>query len=565
MPTGAEIFLNSLKKEGVDTIFGYPGGVVLPIYDALYGETDIRHILIRHEGAGVHMADGYSRASGKVGTVLVTSGPAATNTVTGIATAYMDSIPLVIITGQVSTHLIGNDAFQEVDTVGITRPCTKHSYLVKSVKDLPRIIKEAYYVASSGRPGPVVVDLPKDVSQAVWENPIYPEKVHFRGYNPVTRGHPMQIRRLVEEILKAERPVFYVGGGVILSNGSEELRALIDYLQAPVTMTLMALGAYPGNSPLSLGMLGMHGSYATNMAVTYSDLLIAIGARFDDRVTGKLEKFAPRAKIAHIDIDPSSISKNVKVDIPIVGDARIVLQQILKELEGRKGEVEKFRERIRPFWDQIRTWQKEHPLAYQDSETEIKPQKVVELLWELTQGDAILTGDVGQHQMWVAQFYPFTQPRTWINSGGLGAMGYGFPAAIGAKIARPDKKVIAVTGDGGFLMNMQELATVAQYQIPVTTVIINNFYLGMVRQWQEIFYEKRYSHSDLSVMPDFVKLAESFGIKGMVVNRPKDLYPALKEALHSEEPIVLDIHVAREENVYPMVPAGKGLDEMLLA
>lgn len=567
MPTGAEIFVEALKREGVDTIFGYPGGVVLKLYDQLYDEQEIRHILIRHELAGTHMADGYARASGKVGVALVTSGPAATNTVTGLANAYMDSIPIVVFTGQVATHLIGNDAFQEVDTIGITRPCTKHNYLVKDPRDLPRVIKEAFYVARSGRPGPVVVDLPKDVSQAVLEpeEVHWPEQVSFRGYKPVTRGHPAQVRKLADAILKAKRPVFYVGGGVILSNAAEELRRLIDLLNAPITMTLMGLGAYPGTSPNSLGMLGMHGSYATNMAVTYCDLLIAIGARFDDRVTGKIEKFAPKATIAHVDIDPASISKNVKVDIPIVGDAREVMRQLLRELEERKEEVGKFREELRPWWEQIRTWQKEHPLTYVDSSSEIKPQKVVETLWELTQGEAIITADVGQHQMWVAQFYPFTRPRSWINSGGLGAMGFGFPAAIGAKVACPDRTVISVNGDGGILMNIQELATCVQYQIPVVVVIINNFYLGMVRQWQEIFYRKRYSHSALEVMPDFVKLADAFGAVGMTVHRPGELKEALKEAMALNRPVIVDVHVAREENVYPMVPAGAGLDEMLLA
>jgi acetolactate synthase-1/2/3 large subunit len=567
MPTGAEIFIEALKREGVDTIFGYPGGVVLKLYDQLYDEPSIRHILIRHEQAGTHMADGYARASGKVGVALVTSGPAATNTVTGLANAYMDSIPIVVFTGQVATSLIGNDAFQEVDTIGITRPITKHNYLVKDPRDLPRIIKEAFYVARSGRPGPVVVDLPKDVSMAVLEpeEVHWPETVRFRGYRPVLKGHPSQVRKLVDAFLKAERPVFYIGGGVILSNASEELRELIDLLGAPITMTLMGLGAYPGTSPYSLGMLGMHGSYATNMAVTYCDLLVAIGARFDDRVTGKIEKFAPKALIAHIDIDPSSISKNVKVDIPIVGDAREVLRQILAELRARPEEVRAFSERIKPWWDQIRTWQKEHPLTYTDSSLEIKPQKVVEVIWELTRGDAIITADVGQHQMWVAQFYPFTRPRSWINSGGLGAMGFGFPAAIGAKVACPDRVVISVNGDGGILMNIQELATCLQYEIPVVVVIINNFYLGMVRQWQEIFYRKRYSHSSLEVMPDFVKLADAFGAVGMTVKKPGELKEALREAIALHRPVIVDVHVAREENVYPMVPAGAGLDEMLLA
>jgi len=566
--TGAEILLQALRREGVDTVFGYPGGVVLKIYDAFFDEQEIQHYLVRHEQAAVHMADGYARSTGKVGVALVTSGPAATNTVTGLATANLDSIPIVVITGQVPTQLIGNDAFQEVDIVGITRPCTKHNYLVQDIRDLPRIIKEAFAVAATGRPGPVLVDLPKNVSVGDIdpEELVWPEEPAFRGYHPVTHGHPAQVKRLADALLASSRPVFYVGGGAILANASDELCPLIEQLNVPITQTLMGLGTYPMDGPASLGMLGMHGTYTANMAVQQSDLLVSIGARFDDRVTGNLEHFAPNAEIAHIDVDPASISKNVDVSIPIVGDVREVMGQLRKALQGREQEVEQLQMRQDPWWAQIREWQQRHPLTYEpSSDSEIKPQHVIELLAELTGGDAIVSADVGQHQMWVAQFFPFREPRTWLNSGGLGTMGYGFPAAVGAKVAHPNKTVISVNGDGGILMNIQEVATCVQYDIPVVVVVINNFYLGMVRQWQQIFFNRRYSQSEMFAMPDFVQLAKSFGAEGMTIRDIEALRPGLEKALAANKPVFVDVHVAREENVYPMVPAGAALDEMLLA
>ncbi len=560
--TGAEILIESLKKEGVEVIFGYPGGAVLNIYDEIY-KSDFRHILVRHEQGAVHAADGYARSSGKVGVCLVTSGPGATNTVTGLATAYMDSVPLVVFTGQVPTLLIGNDAFQEADIVGITRSCTKHNYLVKDVKDLARIIKEAFYIAASGRPGPVLVDLPKNVILDSTEY-AYPEEIDIRGYHPTYTGHIYQIKRALDLIYKAKRPVTYVGGGVIISDAAEALYQFITTLGIPVTMTLMGLGAFPIRHPLSLGMLGMHGTFQANMAISESDLVIAIGARFDDRVTGKVDEFAPNAKIIHIDIDPTSISKNIKVDIPIVGDCKKVLQSLLKEIVAREEETEKIEGRIKPWLEQIEKWRGKHALAYEQEDV-IKPQYVVEKLGELTKGEAIIATEVGQNQMWAAQFYEFNKPRTFLTSGGLGTMGYGLPAAIGAQVANPDKTVIDIAGDGSIQMNIQELATAVQYNLPVKVVILNNAYLGMVRQWQELFFDRRYSYTCMEkIAPDFVKLAEAYGAAGFRIEKIKDVEPILKEALAVKGPAMVDVIVEKFEGVYPMVPAGASLKQMLL-
>lgn len=561
--TGAQIFIESLIKEGVDTIFGFPGGAVLPVYDALYGVTALRHILVRHEQGAVHMADGYARATGKPGVVVVTSGPGATNTVTGIATAYMDSIPVVVFTGQVPTALIGNDAFQEADIVGITRPCTKHNYLVKDIKDLTRIIKEAFHIATTGRPGPVLVDLPKDVLSALHEFK-YPEGVELRSYKPTYEGHPGQIKRAIELIFKSKRPLIYTGGGIILSNASEELTHFAGKLNIPVTNTLMGLGGFPGTHSLFLGMLGMHGTYCANMAVTNTDCLIAIGARFDDRVTGKIDEFAPYAKIIHVDIDPTSISKNVKVDIPIVGDVKLVLKDMLKHIDETKG-LKAYKESTNEWHGQIKNWAETHRLSYKYDDKKIKPQHVIERIFELTKGKAIITTEVGQNQMWAAQFYKFDKPRTFLTSGGLGTMGFGFPAAIGAQVAFPDKIVIDIAGDGSIQMNIQELATAVQYKLPVKVAILNNKFLGMVRQWQEFFYEKRYSHTCISVAPDFVKLAEAYGAVGLRATKPEEVDPVIKEALTvKSKPVLMDFVVDPEEDVYPMVPAGQPLNKMLL-
>jgi len=558
--TGSQIIIECLKKEGVEVIFNYPGGAVLPLFDEL-AHAPFQKILVRHEQAAVHAADGYARASGKVGVVLVTSGPGATNTVTGVATAYMDSIPIVVLTGQIPTYLIGNDAFQEADIVGITRPCTKHNYLVKDIKELSRIIKEAFYIARSGRPGPVLVDLPKDILVESTEFK-YPEKVTIRGYRPVYEGHPGQIQRAVALILKSKKPVFYVGGGVISSNASKELFHLVEMLGIPVTMTLMGLGAFPGNHPLSLGMLGMHGTYRANMAVMESDLLIAVGARFDDRVTGKVESFAPQAKVIHIDIDPTSISKNVKVDLPIVGDCKRILGKIIALLE--KEDTHSYREGLQKWRRQIENWKAIYDLSYRQ-EGMIKPQFVIEKIYELTQGEAIISTEVGQNQMWTAQYFPFMKPRTLLTSGGLGTMGYGFPAAIGAQIAFPNRLVINISGDGSFQMNSQELATAVQYRLPVKVAILNNGCLGMVRQWQEFFYEKRYVCSSLEgISPDFVKLAEAYGAVGLRATQPEEVVPILKKAFSIREPVVIDFVIDPCENVYPMVPAGEPLNQMRL-
>ena len=557
--TGAEIFLESLKREKVDTLFCYPGGVVLKIFDVLYEQKDIRLILPRHEQGGVHMADGYARSTGKVGVALVTSGPGATNVVTGLATAYMDSIPIVVFTGQVPTALIGNDAFQEADIVGITRPCTKYNYLVKDVKDIAKTIKEAFYLAASGRPGPVLVDLPRDVvtNKAEFH---YPEKAEIRSYNPTLFGNKWQIKQAAEAIAKAKKPVAYIGGGVVSSNAAPEILEFAETTRIPVTMTLMGLGGFPGTHPLSLGMLGMHGTYYANMSIHNSDLIVAIGARFDDRVTGKVEAFAPDAKIIHIDIDPTSIRKNVRVDIPIVGDVKNVMVDLNKELRAIKEPWDA----IRKSWlKQIDAWREERPLTYEHSDDIIKPQFVVEKIYEVTKGDAILVTDVGQHQMWAAQFYKIDKPRTWLSSGGLGTMGYGFPAAIGAKIAHPDKTVISISGDGSIQMNIQELATVVENHVPVKVAILNNRYLGMVRQWQELFYSERYSSTDLGSTPDFVKLAEAYGAVGLRAEKPSEVVPVLKEALKVKQPVFMDFVVDRYEKVFPMVPAGAAIHEMI--
>lgn len=550
--TGAEILIESLVKEGVEVIFGYPGGATLPIYDVLY-DTPIKHILVRHEQGAAHMADGYARATGKVGVCMATSGPGATNLVTGIATAYMDSIPIVAITGQVPTAVIGNDAFQEADITGITRPITKHNYLVKDVKDLAYVIKEGFYIASSGRPGPVLIDIPKDVQVASCEYN-YPKEIKIRSYNPTYNGHIGQIKKVAEAIQNSRFPVIYAGGGVIISNASKELIKLAETTNIPVTTTLLGLGSFPGTHPLSLGMLGMHGTRYANYAVTECDLLIGIGARFDDRVTGKLSDFAPKAKIIHIDIDPTSISKSVEVDIPIVGDVKNVLAELNK--------IVKKKENIKPWIDKIEKWKKEYPLSYKQDKKEIKPQFVIEEIYRITKGDAIIATEVGQNQMWSAQFYKFTKPRTFLSSGGLGTMGYGFPASIGAKVGCPDKIVFDIAGDGSFQMNLQQLATAVQYKIAVKIAIINNGFLGMVRQWQELFYKKRYSQTQL-YNPDFVKIAWAFGAEGIRVTKPEEVGPAIKKAIKLPLPVVIDFHVAPEENVFPMVPVGSPISEMI--
>ncbi len=558
--TGSQIIIECLKKEGVDTLFYYPGGAVLPLFDEFIN-APFRQILVRHEQAAVHAADGYARATGKVGVAVVTSGPGATNTVTGIATAYMDSIPILVLTGQIPTLLIGNDAFQEADIIGITRPCTKHNYLVKDIKDLGPTLKKAFYVARSGRPGPVLVDLPKDVMASSAEFK-YPDKVFIRGYQPTYEGHPGQIKRAVDLILKSKRPVLYAGGGIILSNAAKELTLFAEKLGIPVTMTLMGLGCFPGNHPLSLGMLGMHGTYRANMAVMESDLLLAIGARFDDRVTGKIESFAPHAKVIHIDIDPTSISKNVKVDLPIVGDCKNVLSKILSLFEEE--DTDSFRLSLGKWYQSIERWKNIHDMNYQQGEI-IKPQYVVEKIYELTKGEAIITTEVGQNQMWTAQYYHFIKPRTLLTSGGLGTMGYGFPAAMGAQVAFPDKLVIDIAGDGSFQMNSQELAVVVQYQLPVKVAILNNGYLGMVRQWQEFFYGKRYASVSLEgISPDFVKLAEAYGAVGLRATRPEEVVPILQQAFSTKKPVIIDFVVDPEENVYPMVAAGEPLNQMRL-
>jgi acetolactate synthase-1/2/3 large subunit len=561
---GARILLECLKLEGVDTVFGYPGGTVINLYDELFSFKEIHHILPRHEQAGVHAADGYARASGKVGVAIATSGPGATNTITGIATAYMDSIPLVIITGQVPTALIGNDAFQEVDIIGITRPCTKHNFLVKDVKDLAGIVKKAFYIARSGRPGPVLIDFPKDVQIAVTEFK-YPDTVDIRGYKPTIEGHPRQVEKAVMMMLAASKPVIYVGGGAILGNAAAELTELARALNVPVTTTLMGLGSFPEDDPLSLGLLGMHGSYYANMGVSNADLLVAVGARFDDRVTGKIATFAPHAKIIHIDVDPTSIKKNVRVDLPIVGEVKGVLARMLKVLEEHKDKKKVFKANVSPWLDEIAGWKKKHPMSFKQSSTIIKPQFVIQKLRELSDTNAIIATDVGQHQMWTAQFFGFTQPRTLLSSGGLGTMGFGLPAAMGAQAAFPGRQVIAVCGDGGFQMNMQELATLVQNRLPVKICILNNNFLGMVRQWQELFFDKRYSQTCMELPIDFIKLAEAFGAKGFQATKPDEVEAVIRKGFTTPGPVIMEFKVAREEKVLPMVPGGASLTEMVLA
>jgi acetolactate synthase-1/2/3 large subunit len=561
--TGAEIVLRCLQEEGVEHVFGYPGGAVLFIYDEFFKQDKVKHILTRHEQGAVHAADGYSRSTRKVGVALVTSGPGATNAVTGIATAYMDSIPMVIISGQVPTPAIGQDAFQEVDTVGITRPCVKHNFLVKDVKDIAPTIKKAFYLASTGRPGPVLVDIPKDITQHKAEF-IYPESVSLRSYNPVTKGHPGQIRRAIQLILEAKRPMVYTGGGVTLSNSAEELAQFVKLMGFPCTNTLMGLGGYPATDRQFLGMLGMHGTYEANMAMQECDVLIAIGARFDDRVIGNPDHFFNSSrKIIHIDIDPSSISKRVKVDVPIVGNVKDVLQEMLKVLNSSRERADS--EALAAWWTQIEEWRSRDCLKFDRQSMLIKPQLVVEKLFEVTAGDAFVTSDVGQHQMWAAQFYKFDKPRRWINSGGLGTMGFGLPAAMGVQMANPDAKVACITGEGSIQMCIQELSTCKQYNLPVKIIALNNRYLGMVRQWQEFFHGNRYSESYMDALPDFVKLAEAYGHVGMRIEKPEDVEGALKEAFDLKDRLVfMDFVTDQTENVFPMVPGGKGLNEMIL-
>jgi len=561
--SGAEIFVEALRHEGVKTVFGLPGGVVLKIFDVLCQQKDIELVLTRHEQGAAHMAEGYAKATGRAGVVLVTSGPGMTNIVTGLADAYMDSVPLVAFTGQVSTNLIGNDAFQEADNVGISRPCTKHNVLVKDVHDLAQTIKEAFYIATSGRPGPVLVDIPKDVSTERAEFK-YPDKVSLRGYNPTITGNKHQIKQAAEEIMKARKPMMYVGGGAIFSDAADEIRELAEITQIPVTMTLMGLGSFPGTHPLSLGMLGMHGGYWTNMAMHHADLLIAVGARFDDRVTGKLSEFCPEARVIHIDIDPTSIKKTFHAHIPIVGDVRAVLRQMnvmLRSMDGNQAEMKGLRG---PWLKQVAEWKRSHPLTYRQDDKTNKPQFVIEKLYELTKHEAIVATDVGQHQMWAAQYFKGTKPRTWLTSGGLGTMGFGFPAAIGAQKAFPDKMVVCITSEGSFQMNLQELATAAEHKLPIKIVLLNNRCHGMVRQWQDLFYEGRYSASQLGKIPDFVKLAEAYGILGLRAAKPAEVEAVLKEGLKHKGPVLMDIETDPYENCYPMIPAGGAHHEMML-
>ncbi len=558
--TGCQIILESLKKEGIDTIFGYPGGAVLDLYNELTNHPEINHILVRHEQGAAHAADGYARATGKVGVCLVTSGPGATNAVTGIATAYSDSIPMVVLTGQVHTHLIGNDAFQEVDIIGITRTCTKHNFLVKDISKLAITIKQAFHLARSGRPGPVLIDLPKDMMNQKIEFD-YPESVYMRSYNPTIKPNPHQIRKACDFILKAKAPLILVGGGAIIANASEEIKELAGKYSIPVTSSLMGLGAFPGDEKLFLGMVGMHGTYASNHAISNSDVIIAVGARFADRVTGSVKTFAKKAKIIHIDIDPTSIRKNIAVDVPVVGDCKEALKELLENLNEKTSDV---KPDYSSWIDQVSAWKKEVPLTYHKSKTEIKPQEVIEVLQKITKGNAIYTTEVGQNQMWAAQFLNITEPRTFLTSGGLGTMGYGLPAAIGAQCAFPDKLVIDIAGDGSIQMNIQELMTAVSQKLPVKILILNNSYLGMVRQWQELFYKKNYSATPMKDQPNFKLLAEAYGAEGYEITNKEDLAETLKKALASPNPAIIDVKVSEEENVYPMVPAGGALNEMLL-
>ncbi len=548
---GAQILIECLKKENVEVIFGYPGGQVLPLFDCLY-DAGIRFILTRHEQAAAHAADGFARASGKVGLCIATSGPGATNLTTGLATAFMDSIPVVAITGQVKSHLIGNDAFQEADVTGITRSITKHNYLVKDIKELARTVREAFYIASTGRPGPVLIDVPSDIQAADAEF-IWPANVEIRGYNPTYIAHRGQIKKAAKLIQKAKKPVLYVGGGVVISGASAEILQLAETLQIPVTTTLLGLGAFPSEHSLSLGMLGMHGTAYANHAIMDSDLIIAVGARFDDRVTGRVDTFAPNAKVIHIDIDPTSISKNIHVHVPIVADAKDALAQLFDVVKAPD---------TKDWLKKIDSWKKKYPLSYKKDAAKLKPQYIIEEIYQVTNGEAIITTEVGQNQMWAAQWYKYSKPRTFLSSGGLGTMGYGFPAAIGAKIARPEKTVFDIAGDGSIQMNIQELATAVENKIPVKVAILNNCYLGMVRQWQELFYNKRYSYTKLC-NPDFVKLAESYGAVGIKVTKKEEVRPALEKAVNTDKVVFLDFHIEEEENVFPMVPAGQAINQML--
>lgn len=549
---GAQILIECLKREGVEVVFGYPGGQVLPLFDKIYDANFLKFILVRHEQGAAHAADGYARATGKVGVCIATSGPGATNLVTGIANAYMDSIPMVAITGQVKTFLIGNDAFQEADITGITRPVTKHNYLVKDVKDLARIMREAFYIASTGRPGPVLIDIPSDVQLADTEF-IWPEDIKIRSYNPTYFGHPGQIKKAAKLISASKRPIIYAGGGVITSSAHKELRKLAEKIKAPLTWTLMGIGAFPAEHELSLGMLGMHGTAYANHSIMGSDLIIAIGARFDDRVTGRLDVFAPDAKVIHIDIDPSSISKNVRVDVPIVGDAKNILGELLEQIEKNPDTAD--------WLKTVEAWKKKHPMKYKDDD-KLRPQYVIQQLYEITKGNAIITTEVGQNQMWAAQWYKYKNPRSFISSGGLGTMGFGFPAAMGAKLGCPQETVIDIAGDGSIQMNIQELGTCVCNKINVKVFILNNGYLGMVRQWQELFYKKRYSQVCIS-SPDFVKLAQSYGAVGINVTKKEEVRPAIEKALATDNVVFVDFHVEEEENVYPMVPAGEAINNII--
>ncbi|OQK16933.1 acetolactate synthase 3 catalytic subunit [Methyloprofundus sedimenti] len=562
--SGGQIVVQCLKDEGVEFLFGYPGGAVLHLYDAIFHQKDVKHILVRHEQGATHAADAYARATGKPGVVLVTSGPGATNAVTGIATAYMDSIPMVVISGQVPCAVIGSDAFQEVDMVGITRPCVKHNFLVKDVNDIAETLKKAFYVATTGRPGPVVVDIPKDITDPNIKVPYkYPKKIKMRSYCPATKGHPGQIKKAVDLILNAQRPMIYSGGGVVLGNASAELTELTQMLNFPITNTLMGLGAYPATNKQFVGMLGMHGTYEANLGMHESDVILAIGVRFDDRVTGKLAEFCPHATIIHIDIDPASISKTVKVEVPIVGDVKLVLEQMLDVLKEHKKRPSK--KALEAWWSQIDQWREAKCLEFDRDSDLIKPQAVVEQLYEVTKGNAYITSDVGQHQMFAAQFYPFDKPRRWINSGGLGTMGFGLPAAIGVKLAFPDADVACITGEASIQMCIQELSTALQYKTPIKIINLNNRYMGMVRQWQEFSYESRYSHSYMDTIPDFVTLAEAYGHVGIRVEKPEDVKPALEKAFAMKDRTVfIDFITDRTENVYPMIESGKGHQEMTL-
>ncbi len=562
--TGSEIFVEALKREGVKTIFGIPGGVVLKLFDVLHQQNDVEVVLTRHEQGAIHMAEGYAKATGKAGVALVTSGPGMTNIVTGLADAMMDSVPLVAFTGQVPTSLIGNDAFQEADNIGISRPCTKHNVLVKDVKDLATVIKEAFYIANTGRPGPVLVDIPKDVTTESADFH-YPDKVSLRGYRPTVSGNRFQIKQAAGEILKAKRPVIYVGGGAVFSGASNEVRELADLTQVPVTMTVMGLGSFPGTHPLCMGMLGMHGTYCANMAMHEADLLIAVGARFDDRVTGKLSEFSPRARVIHIDIDPTSIKKNVHAHIPIVGDVKAVLKELVQVLSSMDGNPASVKTQRAPWLKQVNAWAAQHPLAYQqEGKKETKPQYVIDKAYELTKHKAIVVTDVGQHQMWAAQYFKSGLQRTFLTSGGLGTMGFGFPAALGAQKAYPNKAVLCITSEGSFQMNLQELAVAAIHELPVKIILLNNGFHGMVRQWQDLFYEGRYASSQLGTVPDFVKLADAYGILGLRSEGPADVEAVLKEGLKHKGPVMMDFVIDRFENCYPMIPAGGAQHEMML-